>query len=151
MLVRIETNSENYKTYIKMWQKYVEELRGKDARVDEFNPAVFYSYYHRRIYRHYFMLDNEDIVGFISVVPKRDMVFIAETFIKPEFRNKGFGTKMVEELKTIYSKKPFHLDILVNNTKAFDFWDRCFDEFDEEIMVDMEGFAVRKIYTRRQV
>lgn len=146
MLVRIETNHENYKTFMKMWIRYVKDLRQKDLRVDPFNPAGFYEFYHNKRFRHFFMLDNEDIVGFISVVPRHGEVYIAETYIKEEYQDKGYGTKMVEELKKVYAGKSFVLEILCNNIRAFKFWNKCFAGWNSETAEDTDGFTVLKIF-----
>jgi ribosomal protein S18 acetylase RimI-like enzyme len=53
--------------------------------------------------------NNNVIVGSIRAYVKNDRVYIGKLFVHPDFQNKGYGTKLLNEIETYFEHKIFEL------------------------------------------
>jgi len=55
------------------------------------------------------LIDNNKIVGSIRAYQKDNRVFIGKLIVHPDFQNKGYGTKLLNEIETYFECKTFEL------------------------------------------
>lgn len=68
-----------------------------------------------------FLWKEEDVLGAIGVVVENDVnVVVRHISVNPSHRNSGIGTKMVQEVKQIYSGY-----VVCSNDETEEFIDKC--------------------------
>lgn len=97
---------------------------------------------------------EEDIlVGVIDLVkdyPEQNMWFIGLLLLSPQYRNKGFGSKIYcklrEELITLENAKAIRISVAEQNSNALNFWRKLgFKEIYSKLQT-REGKEVKFIY-----
>lgn len=90
----------------------------------------------------FLIYDDDTIIGLVSLqnifFEKPKMLFIAQFYIKPQFRRKGYGTKVLGLIKEIYVKKETScwLYMLKNYELAKAFWSKAIEKNKFEIATD---------------
>lgn len=87
------------------------------------------------VYRYYGSFDKESIhnfiegdkyIGFIIIVKASEIEYhIAETYVKPEYRNKGYLTRFLDDFIS-KNKGIYTYYVLKNNKPALKFWRNYF-------------------------
>ena len=68
------------------------------------------------------VLSNEREIGFLRVTEKKEVVFIEQIYITPEYQGRGIGTALVRE---VFSRNlPVELSVLKLNTDARRLYER---------------------------
>ena len=76
-------------------------------------------------YTYYFILSDNQPVGYFGVSDKKDYLFLSKLYIKKEFRHQGIGAKAFEKIKEIADGKPIRLTVNKynkNTIKAYEKW-----------------------------
>ncbi len=87
----------------------------------------------------YVRLRMEPVEG-VGILPKKRM-FIDEFCVEEAFRGQGFGTKMMQEVRSLaraFRCDDLQLKVYPQNDEAVAFWQKC-------------GFAIRRIEMQQQV
>jgi predicted acetyltransferase len=139
--------------FIPMYAKYAKELSVYSKKLKEIYANCTYeegaynilSYYFSNSERyHIYLIDNKEgiYIGFCIVADyplnKENKIFpkefysgaydIAEFYILPEYRRKGYGGLTFNKIIKIYKTKGT-LSILNKNIEAKKFWNKMFDEY----------------------
>lgn len=79
----------------------------------------------------YLVLDDEEVIGLVCVqniyYEKPKMLYISQMYIKPEFRRRGYGTKVLSLLKDLFidKKTVCWLYVLKGNKQGLEFWQKA--------------------------
>ena len=80
----------------------------------------------------YFIKYENEIVGFVLVrtvfETQGDFYQVSDFYIQPQYEGRGYGTRAVSELWSMYHGK-WELDTLVKNTRAEFFWANCIKKY----------------------
>lgn len=117
-------------------QQYIEELRQYTEFIETPFIDEFANTWIRTKGKNAYLIKcgklfQTKIVGFVLIEEvekgvcgiEKDSTYIAEFYIKPEFRQRRFGTAAVSEILKLYST-PLFLTILKSNTPAQKFWEK---------------------------
>jgi len=55
------------------------------------------------------MVENNDIVGSIRAYEKDNCVYVGKLIVHPDYQNKGYGTRLLNEIETYFECKTFEL------------------------------------------
>ncbi|MBQ9673011.1 MAG: GNAT family N-acetyltransferase [Ruminococcus sp.] len=66
--------------------------------IDEFNNGIILK----------MVIDNK-IIGSVRAIEKNDTVYIGKLMIHPDFRRKGYGSKLLAEIENYFSGKRYEL------------------------------------------
>ena len=77
-----------------------------DDVIDEFNNGLILK-----------MVVDDKIIGSVRAVEKGDTVYIGKLMVHPDFRRKGFGTKLLSEIESRFPDKRYEL---FTSTKSID-------------------------------
>ncbi len=72
---------------------------------------------------YYIMYENDKAVGIVKVVDAPDAYEIASLYILEQYRNQGYGKRVIAYLKKEFDKKRIQLWVLEDNPKAKRFYE----------------------------
>ena len=112
----VKCNKEDVDTVFNLTREHIYQYETrKELNLKKVIERVKVEIYSRpnTIYRIY---DNENHIGYISVIPSEDETEISDFFIKNEYQNQGYGTSVLSDLVNRYN----HLTLYVfkNNDRA---------------------------------
>ncbi|MDR2581763.1 MAG: GNAT family N-acetyltransferase [Fibromonadaceae bacterium] len=55
------------------------------------------------------LIENDEIVGSVRAYVENDRVFVGKLIVHPSSQNKGYGTKLLNEIETYFQNKTFEL------------------------------------------
>jgi GNAT superfamily N-acetyltransferase len=117
----------------------------RDATIEAFVARAYsLESLERRIARHTFLMaeDGGRIVAFADVVPEADHLTLAAIYAHPEWRGRGAGTALLDEVRERFPEPPIAADVLVGNRKGEGFYARRGFLPREEIETDLFGERV---------
>lgn len=134
-IVRVDASE--YKEYACMFNEYLEYLCCGVEPYEEncFQWVLFYQYFSNKDLRHYFVKEDGDICGFISIMVGDDIPegcdwYIVDTYIRGEYQGKGYGEWMIEQIQGLYEGTVF-LQIKRGNDRAKAFWGKMFAGYED--------------------
>jgi len=92
----------------------------------------------------YFILSNDQTIGFISVTnEKNDVWMLNKFYVLEEKAGKGTGTAVLEEIKKIIQPKKIHLTVNRKNYKSINFYFKNGFKIDSLIEINIgNGFVM---------
>jgi len=134
-LFNVIGNAEYYFDFLDMFQNYNKELHDIDNRVEECDICDVYMLFHQGDTEIFFLEKDAEILGFIIVGTgankhKASEYYIQETYIKPEYRHKGYGRTMCDEVIKMYPNM-VNMYILRKNTYAQKFWSNVYKDYED--------------------
>ncbi|MBS0622705.1 MAG: GNAT family N-acetyltransferase [Verrucomicrobia bacterium] len=71
--------------------------------------------------------DRSQIIGFASVVKRKDALVIEHLYVEPEFRHQKVATKIVEKIFEKIPDKEIFASVYAFNSPAIKFYDQLFE------------------------
>lgn len=110
-------NLMNYKDHLVI-RKQIEPLYVSSFPIEERPPVeMFFSFALKEDNDIYGVYDNDSFIGFTNLLFYKDLCYLFFLAVSPEFRNKGYGSQIVQEVLKKYPDKTFIL---------------CYDEVDDK-------------------
>lgn len=76
-------------------------------------------------YTYYFILSENQPIGYFGISDKKDLLFLSKLYIKKEARHQGIGTKAFEKIQEIANGRKIQLTVNKYNTntiRAYEKW-----------------------------
>lgn len=76
-------------------------------------------------YTYYFILSENQPIGYFGISDKKDLLFLSKLYIKKEARHQGIGTKTFEKIQEIANGRKIQLTVNKYNTntiRAYEKW-----------------------------
>lgn len=127
--------AEYYHEFVGMYGKYNQELHEIDDRVEECDLYDLYIVFHQRDTKIFFYEVDGQTVGFIIVGVNTNKhiksdYYIQETYIKPQYRHKGYGRSMCNQIINMYPSM-VNMYILKKNDYAIKFWSAVYEKYED--------------------
>ena len=133
-----EHNNTAKNTFVLLWYSYIKDLSVISPRIALCEPSSeeAASILENPDVENYFIVIDNEIVGFLLLGKNGNKHeesdwFIAETYVKKEFQNKGIGKTVVRQL-LLKRRGAYCLFILKKNFRARRFWKEIFAECEYE-------------------
>ena len=108
-----------------IWHEYWVEILSVeqiDYMVDKFQSELaIKNQIENDNYVYFFVQKDNENIGYIGLSKKQEYLFLSKFYIKKDFRNKGFGTKVFEFIKEFAIQncyKKIQLTVNKNNTNT---------------------------------
>lgn len=102
-----------------------------DDVIDEFNNGLILK-----------MVVDDKIIGSVRAVEKGDTVYIGKLMVHPDFRRKGFGTKLLSEIESRFPDKRYELFTSTKSTDNIRLYQRSgYTVFDSRVFNDEITFV----------
>lgn len=120
-MLTIESARKHVRTYMRMAKAYVEELSKYDQSI-VYDPMPIRQEADDTL----MFKKGGKFVGFVDAKVERlksgkDILYIAEFYVDPDYRRAGVGTEMMKAILDIW-EGDIYLYILMDNEPAMDFW-----------------------------
>ena len=114
-----------------IWHEYwVEILSAEqiDYMVEKFQSEnAIKNQIEKENYVYFFIQYNSENIGYIGLSKKSDYLFLSKFYIKKDYRNKGFGTKVFEFIKDFANEnsyKKIQLTVNKNNKNTINAYNK---------------------------
>ena len=102
-----------------------------DEVIDEFNNGIILK-----------LVVDDKIIGSVRAVEKGDTVYIGKLMVHPDFRRKGFGTKLLSEIESRFPDKRYELFTSTKSTDNIRLYQRSgYTVFDSRVFNDEITFV----------
>ena len=95
---------------------------GSDNPMDEAALTTRMHGFLQGTYRAWFLVNNDDIVGYTLVDMARTPYYVRHFFVVASMRRQGLGRQAFALLKTALGDQPIELDVLLSNPQGLAFW-----------------------------
>lgn len=93
-------------------------------------------------YTYYFLMQNNEIIGYTGVSDKGDYLFLSKLYIKKDFRHKGYGKLAFDEIRKLGFNR-IKLTVNKNNKNTIDAYLKYgFKIIDEDVTDIGNGFVM---------
>ena len=118
-----------------------------DYMVDKFQSkeAILNQLIHEK-YSYYFVIIDEQICGYVGLALKDKYLFLSKLYLLKDFRHKGIGNLVIQEIKQIAQKEKFKsIQLTVNkyNTNTIEAYKKYGFKVIDQVVTDIgNGFVM---------